>query len=133
MPPASRKPPIEHRELIVTMDTTTKDLAAGALRGEADRRRRAGVKISGELDADRRAGVDVRSGALRVVEILAEADGLEVAATAIEAAWDEATPLPEPPAPAPADTPPGDPPDPDAQVDADVAAARVELGLTDPD
>lgn len=148
MPTASRKPaaPPERRTIDgLELDASIFDLAVGALRSEAERRRRAGVKISGELTSERRrTGGDVRAGALRVIEILAEADGLERAAADLTLAWDEAagtarTPDPaeldleaSPPAADDADDPEvtelDDAPGPDAE-DTLVAEARAALGL----
>lgn len=54
-------------------------LAAEALRGDADRRVRAAVAAAAELDADESIR-DKRTGALRIVRILAEAAELRRAA-----------------------------------------------------
>jgi hypothetical protein len=112
------------------------ELAAEALRGEADRRRRAAVKFSGELEADLLSGrvKDIRTGALQVVKTLAEADALGAIAGQLDAALvddDDGSPAPSPAAAGDGSEPePGEPPIPDPSADPDVARAREALGLS---
>lgn len=87
MPTAS-----EPRILSLPLDEHTCGLAAEALRGEADRRRRAGIKLSGELADAKRGGADIRTGAMQVVNVLAEADALAAAAEGLDAAWEAGKP-----------------------------------------
>lgn len=87
--------PTESRTLTFALDEHTVALAAEALRGEADRRRRAGVKLSAELNAQKRDGTlvgDIRTGAVQVVGVLAEADSLTEAAELLTVAWDAGKP-----------------------------------------
>lgn len=68
------------------------DLAVEAIRYRAAARRDAGVAYAGELAADRRAGkiTDARTGAVAVVDALAEAAELEQFADDLAAAFEEA-------------------------------------------
>lgn len=84
--------PTESRTLTLSFDERTATLAAEALRGEADRRRRAGLTVSAELSEAKIGGADIRSGALQVVATLAEADRLASAAEALDAAWEVGKP-----------------------------------------
>lgn len=146
-------PTASARTLTLSLDDHTVELAAEALRGEADRRRRTGIKLSGELAAARRDdGADIRTGALQVVNVLADADALGEAAEQIAAAWDAG----KPPAkakrrrPSTSDATPPAPPAVDdddeneeedldlgsGEVivgDAEIAAAREALGLAPAD
>lgn len=54
----------------------TRDLVVGALRAASDQRARVARKASSEVAADKRAGKDVRSSAVKVTTLLAEADEL---------------------------------------------------------
>jgi hypothetical protein len=147
--------PPELRTLSLELDERTALLAAEALRGEADRRRRVAQKISAELaEAKRSDRADIRTGAMQVVETLADADALAAAAETLTAAWDAGRPkgsrkkAPKPSTPAAGDASPGDdddePDDPENPDDApkvnadgstvlahdddpDVAAARAAL------
>lgn len=82
----------ESRTLTLSLDDHTVELAAEALRGEADRRRRAGVALSSELIEAKRGGADIRTGAMQVVTVLAEADSLADAAERLAASWEEGKP-----------------------------------------
>lgn len=108
----------------------TLEIAAEALRSEADRRLRVAVKFSGELEADRLSGKvkDVRQGAVQVQRTLAEADALQSVASQLEQQLQNGAGPASPVAPAAA--PPADvdvPPDP--ATDPDVAAAQAALGI----
>ncbi len=59
----------------LTPDQAT--IAAEAVRAEADRRRRAGIRAATGLAADRRAGKDIRGRAVKVIDLLATADELD--------------------------------------------------------
>lgn len=86
-------PTASTRTLTLELDEHTAALAAEALRGDADRRRRAGQTFSAELMAKKRDdGIDIRSGALHVVNSLAEADALAAAADQLATAWEAADP-----------------------------------------
>jgi hypothetical protein len=107
--------PPELRTLSLELDERTALLAAEALRGEADRRRRVAQKISAELaEAKRSDRADIRTGAMQVVETLADADALAAAAETLTAAWDAGRPkgsrkkAPKPSTPAAGDASPGD-------------------------
>lgn len=126
MPPRKPKPSTTViRSVTLELDERTALLAAEALAGEADRRRRAGVRLSGELAAEKAAGADIRTKALSVVDVLGEADALEQAAEELTTAWGHAEQLEgdfgEPPA--------GTLVDPDAALAAEIAAGRAALGL----
>lgn len=128
MPPRKPKPSTTViRSVTLELDERTALLAAEALAGEADRRRRAGVRLSGELAAEKAAGADIRTKALSVVDVLGEADALEQAAEELASAWSHAelqgdmAVVGEPPA--------GTLVDPDAALAAEIAAGRAELGL----
>lgn len=54
----------------------TRDLVVGCLRAASDQRARVARKASSEVAAEKRAGKDVRSSAVKVTALLAEADEL---------------------------------------------------------
>lgn len=136
------------RTLELDIDAHSLNLATEALRGEADRRRRAAMTVSAELADARRAGNDVRTGALNVVDTLAEADALTQVAAQLADLWgDNETDEPAPrrrrsrakaagtPVVPPAEG--GGEGEGDATVldhtdDPDVAAARAELAAGGP-
>ena len=74
MPPAS--PPDTTRDIILELDAQGLELACAALEGEAGRWRDAAVTLSAELEAARVAGDDIRTGSLRIVNVLAQAAAL---------------------------------------------------------
>lgn len=104
------------------------EVLADALEQAADQRRRAGLAASAELEAERRGGKDVRSGALRIVRVLAEASicdryakGLR-AGLADLAAGSPALPLEDPEAaPPPSDPAAAAPPPADASAGVDLS------------
>lgn len=135
------------RALKLDLDEHTALLSAEALRGEADRRRRAGIKLSGELADAKRGGADIRTGAMQVVAVLAEADALSEAADQLATAWEvgkpkgrggrRAGPPADPSPPAAADPSGGDDDDeldeeeePDPPANPDDPAPHEEGGAT---
>lgn len=105
------------------------EVLADALEAAADQRRRAGLAASAELEAERRGGKDVRSGALRIVRVLAEASicdryakGLRAGLASI-AAGSPALPLDDPEAapPPPSDPAATAPPPADASAGVDLS------------
>lgn len=66
----------------------TRDLVVGCLRTAADQRARVARKASSEVAAEKRAGKDVRSSAVKVTALLAEADELAKLADELAAAED---------------------------------------------
>lgn len=128
-------PPASARTLTLELDEHTAALASEALRGEADRRRRAAQTVSAELTEKKRTdGTDIRGGAVQVVNTLAEADALLEAADQLTDAWaaaeaKKAARKPRAPKPSAGDDDDGDEL---AQRIADAelaAAARKELGV----
>lgn len=63
-----------------------RDLVVAALRGAANQRLRVARTAGGEVAREKRQGADVRSAAVRVTMLLAEADALETIAADLEAA-----------------------------------------------
>lgn len=128
MPPRKPKPSTTViRRVTLALDERTAILAAQALHDEADRRRRAGVKLSGELAVEKEAGVDIRTKALTVVDVLGEADAIGEFAVSLLLEW--ATGL-ELEAPAMVGEPPaGTHVDPDVALAEEIAAGRAALGL----
>lgn len=66
----------------------TRDLVVACLRTAADQRARVARKASAEVAAEKRAGKDVRSSAVKVTTLLAEADDLSNLADQLAAAQD---------------------------------------------
>lgn len=64
----------------------TRDLVVGCLRAAADQRARVARKASAEVAVEKRAGKDVRSSAVKVTTLLAEADDLANLADQLAAA-----------------------------------------------
>jgi hypothetical protein len=72
---------------VVTLATQeTRDLVVGCLRAAADQRARVARKASSEVAIEKRAGKDVRSSAVKVTTLLAEADDLANLADQLAAA-----------------------------------------------
>lgn len=69
-------------------DEERRKLVADALTGEADRRIRAGVTAAAELEQERTGGKDIRTSAVRIVRLLAEAAALREQAAAMTAGDD---------------------------------------------
>lgn len=94
--------------------TPPTDLVVDALRAEASRRLRAGLKLALELEQDRAGGKDVRSRAVRLVTWLAGGATLEAEADRLAGldvrgvAGLTGTPISEPPAPLEAPVDPDD-------------------------
>lgn len=129
-------PPASARTLTLELDEHTAALASEALRGEADRRRRAAQTVSAELTEKKRAdGTDIRGGAVQVVNTLAEADALLEAADQLTDAWaaaeaKKAARKPRAPKPSAGDDDDGGGDLAERIADAELAAAaRAELGL----
>lgn len=129
------------RTLTLELDERTALLAAEGLRGEADRRRRVAVKISAELaEAKRTEKADIRTGAMQVVETLADADALAAAAEALSTAWDTGRPKGErkrrrtraagEPEPSPGDDDNGGDDDDEHDEDDEAKATQREDGAT---
>lgn len=72
--------------LVQLASPETRDLVVGCLRAAADQRARVARKASSEVAIDKRAGKDVRSSAVKVTTLLAEADDLANLADQLAAA-----------------------------------------------
>lgn len=72
--------------LVQLASRETRDLVVGCLRAAADQRARVARKASSEVAIDKRAGKDVRSSAVKVTTLLAEADDLANLADQLAAA-----------------------------------------------
>lgn len=129
--------------LIVELDPDLRDDVVEALRDQAARFRRVGVTLAGEAHTDRRRhGKDIRTRALRVVEVLAKADALERAASTVAAAEpayvirsgpapaDDTTTPDEEPETMPANTPP---PRPDTNIEDALSSPEDLDGATPED
>lgn len=66
--------------------------AVEALRSAARQRRAVAERAAGELQAEKAAGKDIRTGAVKVVALLGEADNLEHVAGRIASALEASTP-----------------------------------------
>lgn len=117
--------------LLVELDTADRDDIVAALRDQADRYRRAGIRAAGEAQHARRAqGKDIRTRAVRVVELLAIADTLTRVAETVEHAAASPPPSPTTGEPADLDESWADRPDPD--LDGLTAADIATLEQTPP-
>lgn len=93
--PRTPAPDPTPRRFVVNLDAAVVDLAASELRAAADRHRRAAVTLSGELEAKRVIeGADIRTGALQVIRVLADADSLIRAAEQLENGYSAPTASP---------------------------------------
>lgn len=130
--------PPESRTLTLALDDHTVALAAEALRGEADRRRRAGIALSAELtEKKRNEGADIRTASGQVVAVLAEAASLAAAADQLSDAWEAGKPAKRVPSkraakPVTVDQEPATP-GPDAPDVDDELDELNELDLIDPE
>ncbi len=69
--------------LAIPADDATVDLVAAVLEAGAADRRRASLVIAEELVAERRAGKDIRSGAVKLAEVMAQASVLDRVASQV--------------------------------------------------
>lgn len=72
--------------VMVSLDPASVEPVAETLQAGATQRRRAAGKVAAELERERLDGRDIRTGSLKVVRLLAEADALELAAEAVKEA-----------------------------------------------
>lgn len=118
--------------LHVLLDPDAVELVADALRRQADTVRRAATRAATEVDAEQRAGKrDIRSQAVTITRLLADAGRLDAAALAVEAAVPGGTIIEAPELAAARQTAPPAPhplPAPRAVVEAGEAVQAMRVG-----
>lgn len=130
-------PPDDAQEtLLAFVDAEDRDLLVESLRAAADQRRRAAMRAASELADAKADGADIRSRAVKLVDVLAAADTLTIYADQLAIAepagtvtgsvgWDADTD----PADGSEAVPPPDTIDPDGEVtEADIDEALSTIG-----